>query len=70
MSDDIIIGSRFLEKKSNISNYRKFGIKIITQVTNASIRNKLTDLQTGFRAYNKRVLSEIIPSEMGIIVFL
>ena len=63
---DIIIGSRFLEKTNNVPNYRKFGIKVITQITNASIKKKLTDSQSGFRAYNKRALSEIIPSEMGM----
>ena len=63
---DIVIGSRFLEKNSNIPNYRKIGIKVITQVTNASIKNKLTDSQSGFRAYNKHVLSQINPSEMGM----
>ena len=63
---DIVIGSRFLEKNNNIPNYRKIGIKVITQVTNASIKNKLTDSQSGFRAYNKHVLSQINPSEMGM----
>ena len=63
---DIVIGSRFLEKNSDIPNYRKIGIKVITQVTNASIKKKLTDSQSGFRAYNKHVLSQINPSEMGM----
>ena len=47
-------------------NYRKFGIKIITKLTNASIKEKLTDSQSGFRAYNKKVLSEINPSDFGM----
>ena len=65
---DLVIGSRFLDKKSDIPNYRKIGIKVITQVTNASIKKKLTDSQSGFRAYNQRVLSQISPSDtsMGI----
>tara|TARA_B100000029_G_scaffold509957_2_gene600317 strand:+ start:109 stop:984 length:876 start_codon:yes stop_codon:yes gene_type:complete len=65
-SADIVIGSRFLSKSSNVPNYRKFGIKIITELTNASIKKKITDSQSGFRAYNKRVLEEIIPSEIGM----
>lgn len=65
-SSDIVIGSRFLEKQSNIPNYRKFGIKIITQVTNVSIKKKLTDSQSGFRAYNKKVLEKITPSDLGM----
>jgi len=63
---DLVIGSRFLDKKSDVPNYRKIGIKVITQVTNASIRKKLTDSQSGFRAYNKQVLSQISPSDMGM----
>ena len=63
---DLVIGSRFLDKKSDVPNYRKIGIKVITQVTNASIKKKLTDSQSGFRAYNKQVLSQISPSEVGM----
>ena len=63
---DLVIGSRFLDNKSDIPNYRKIGIKVITQVTNASMRKKLTDSQSGFRAYNGQVLSQISPSDMGM----
>ena len=63
---DIVIGSRFLDKQSEVPNYRKFGIKVITQVTNASLKEKLTDSQSGFRAYNKKVLEKIIPSDLGM----
>jgi len=63
---DLVIGSRFLDEKSHVPNYRKIGIKVITQVTNASIKKKLTDSQSGFRAYNQRVLSQISPSDMGM----
>ena len=63
---DLVIGSRFLDKKSDIPNYRKIGIKVITQITNASIKKKLTDSQSGFRAYNQRVLSQISLSDIGM----
>ena len=63
---DIVIGSRFLGKQSNVPNYRKLGIKVITQVTNSSIKTKLTDSQSGFRAYSKQVLSKISLSEVGM----
>jgi len=65
-SADIIIGSRFLGKSSKVPNYRKFGIKVITELTNASIKKKITNSQSGFRAYNKQVLAEITPSEIGM----
>jgi len=63
---DIVIGSRFLDNESKVPNYRKIGIKVITQVTNASLKKKLTDSQSGFRAYNKQALTQISPSEMGM----
>ena len=63
---DIVIGSRFLGKQSNVPNYRKLGIKVISQVTNSSIKTKLTDSQSGFRAYSKQVLSKISLSEIGM----
>ena len=63
---DLVIGSRFLDEKSDVPNYRKIGIKVITKITNASIKKKLTDSQSGFRAYNKQVLSQISPSDIGM----
>jgi len=63
---DLVIGSRFLEKENNVPGYRKIGIKVITKVTNASIKKELTDSQSGFRAYNKKVLAEISPSDTGM----
>ena len=63
---DIVIGSRFLENKSDMPEYRKFGIKIITKITNSSLKEKLTDSQSGFRAYSKNVLKDVTPSESGM----
>ena len=64
---DVVIGSRFLEREiSKVPEYRKFGIKIITKITNASIKENLTDSQRGFRAYSKQVLSDISLTEKGM----
>jgi len=63
---DIVIGSRFLEKNNEVPNYRRIGIHVITKVTNASIKQKLTDSQSGFRAYTNRVIEEISPSDKGM----
>ena len=63
---DIVIGSRFLEKNKQMPEYRKLGIKVITKLTNASMNESLTDSQSGFRAYNKKVLNDIIPSDYGM----
>ena len=64
---DLVIGSRFLDKsEKEVPQYRKVGIKIITKVTNATIKKQLTDSQSGFRAYSKKVLNELNPSELGM----
>ena len=64
---DMVIGSRFLEKNDkNIPNYRKVGIKTITKISNISTDLKITDSQSGFRAYNKKILEQIIPTESGM----
>ena len=63
---DVVIGSRFLQEESEIPNYRKVGIKIITKVTNASLKDSLTDSQSGFRAYSKKALEEISLTDEGM----
>jgi glycosyltransferase involved in cell wall biosynthesis len=63
---DMVIGSRFLENDVKMPKYRKFGVKTITKLTNISSKIKLSDSQSGFRAYNKKILSEIVPTENGM----
>lgn len=64
---DIVIGSRFLDKENtDIPKYRKIGIKTITNITNVGAETKLTDSQSGFRAYHKRVFPKILPSDQGM----
>ena len=64
---DLVIGSRFLdESEKEVPRYRKVGIKVITKITNATIKKQLTDSQSGFRAYSKKVLNELNPSELGM----
>jgi len=64
---DIVIGSRFLDESTkNMPSYRKLGIKTITKLTNAATNTKISDSQSGFRAYNKNVLSKLSPSDFGM----
>jgi|TARA_B100001750_G_C15510498_1_gene603304 glycosyltransferase involved in cell wall biosynthesis len=63
---DISIGSRFLKEDSNTPGYRKLGVKVITKVTNSSLSEKITDAQSGFRAYNNKVLQSLNPSDSGM----
>ena len=64
---ELVIGSRFLDdSEKEVPQYRKVGIKVITKITNASIKEKLTDSQSGFRAYSKKVVDGLNPSELGM----
>ena len=64
---DLTIGSRFLDKGGrNIPRYRKFGIHIITWLFNAGSEIKLTDAQSGFRAYSTRIFDNISFTEKGM----
>ncbi len=63
---DVVIGSRFLKNNSNTPKFRKTGIKIITAATNMDGKLKLTDAQSGFRAYSKNAVQLIHPTEYGM----
>ena len=62
----MVIGSRFLKNETNMPNYRKFGVKVLTKVTNMSIKENLTDSQSGLRAYQKKVLQIINLTDSGM----
>ena len=62
----MVIGSRFLEGGgSNASNWRKAGIKLITELT-SNKELEVTDAQSGFRAYDGRALESLVLTEEGM----
>ena len=63
---DIVIGSRFLNNNQEIPKYREIGIKAITKLTNVTGGTKITDSQSGFRAYSKKILENVKPTESGM----
>jgi len=65
---DVVIGSRFLDKNTNSPGYRKTGIKIITSASNFETNFKISDSQSGFRAYSKKAIDLIHPTEEGMSV--
>jgi len=65
---DVVIGSRFLDDTTKTSGYRKTGIKIITSASNYGTNFKVTDSQSGFRAYSKDAIDAIHPTEQGMAV--
>ena len=65
---DVTIGSRFLDDTTKASGYRKTGIKIITSASNYGTNFKVSDSQSGFRAYSKDAIDAIHPTEQGMAV--
>ncbi|MEM3394166.1 MAG: glycosyltransferase family 2 protein, partial [Candidatus Methanomethylicia archaeon] len=59
---DIVIGSRFLLNEKNVPGYRAIGNRVLNIVTGG----KITDTQSGFRAYNGKIIDKIIPAEAGM----
>jgi len=63
---DIVIGSRFLEKEVGVPKYRGLGIRLITNFARGVSYKDITDAQSGFRAYSRRAIDSITPSEQGM----
>jgi glycosyltransferase involved in cell wall biosynthesis len=55
---DLVIGSRFLVE-AKVFLYRKFGIDVITWLYNTGHRDKISDAQSGFRAYSRKAIEYI-----------
>ena len=65
---DVIIGSRFLNNNIEAPGYRQRGIKIITSTANYGTDLKVSDSQSGFRAYSKIAINAIHPTEEDMSV--
>ena len=64
---DIVIGSRFLSEGSGeVPEYRRVGIRAITKLANRVSYEGITDAQSGFRAYSRRAVQLIMPTELGM----
>ncbi|MCX6003453.1 MAG: glycosyltransferase family 2 protein [Chloroflexi bacterium] len=63
---DLVIGSRFIDGKQKMPGYRKFGIGVITFLWNIGSKTKVSDSQSGFRAYNKKIIKNMLISENGM----
>ncbi|NQT71172.1 MAG: glycosyltransferase [Chloroflexi bacterium] len=65
---DIVVGSRFLGKTNKSPLYRRIGQQALTTLTNIGSGHKLTDSQSGCRAYSAKALKELNLSERGMSV--
>lgn len=64
---DVCIGSRFLKNHTvKIPLYRKIGMKVLDFATNQGGDTKITDTQSGFRAYSANAIDKIKIENTGM----
>ena len=65
---DLVIGTRFGPDSTNapVPRLRKLGIKSITWLVDGLTNQKISDAQSGLRAYGKKALLCIRPGEQGM----
>jgi len=63
---DMVVGSRFLHIKSNMPRHRSLGQRPLTFLTNLGSRVKLSDSQSGFRAFSQRAIKALSFTEKGL----
>jgi glycosyltransferase involved in cell wall biosynthesis len=64
---DLVIGSRQLVKKS-IPSYRRLGQRVLLFSTRFLTRKKITDSESGFRAFSRKAIAELELSQKGFAV--
>jgi len=62
-----VVGSRFL-RKNGIPAYRQLGQTVLTLTTNLGSGVKLTDSQSGFRAFSAVAVGQMSFTETGLSV--
>jgi polyprenyl-phospho-N-acetylgalactosaminyl synthase len=64
---EAVLGSRFLDKKSNLPKLKKYVIMPIARLINYLFFNiKLSDPQSGFRAFNRETAKKIVIKNDGM----
>ena len=64
---DVVIGSR--EMRSNvIAPYRRLGQRVLSRLTYIASRKKLSDPESGFRAYSRKALATLELKEKGMAI--
>jgi glycosyltransferase involved in cell wall biosynthesis len=65
---DIVIGSRLLGGSKRPPFYRRLGQHVLNAATNIGSRQRISDSQSGFRAYSEKALKELNLTENGMSV--
>jgi glycosyltransferase involved in cell wall biosynthesis len=64
---DIVIGSREMQE-NKIAGYRRLGQKVLARLTRIASGKRLTDTESGFRAYSRRAITTLELKETGMAV--
>jgi glycosyltransferase involved in cell wall biosynthesis len=64
---DIVIGSREMQK-NKIAGYRRLGQKVLTRMTKVASGQRLSDTESGFRAYSRKAIATLELKETGMAV--
>jgi glycosyltransferase involved in cell wall biosynthesis len=64
---DIVVGSRFTgADTSEVPSYRRAGLRLINEATNRIAKERISDTQSGFRAYSRKAIQQIRMYERGM----
>jgi glycosyltransferase involved in cell wall biosynthesis len=64
---DLALGSRKMQS-GNIPSYRHFGQKILSYFTRILSKSKLSDTETGFRAFSRKAIASLELKEKGMAI--
>jgi len=64
---DIVIGSREMQK-NKIAGYRRLGQKVLSRMTGIASQTRLSDTESGFRAYSRKAINTLELKETGMAV--
>jgi glycosyltransferase involved in cell wall biosynthesis len=64
---DIVIGSREMQQ-NKIAGYRRLGQWFLSRMTGLASQKKLTDTESGFRAYSRKAINSLELRETGMAV--
>lgn len=65
---DVVVGSRFLDTRSEIPGWRQVGQRVLNGMTNSASGVHLSDTQSGFRAFSRRGLDLMSFRSAGLAV--
>lgn len=65
---DICIGSRYIEKTSEVPTHRVYGHRVFNLITSTAAGVRASDSQSGFRAFSIQAVQQIVFSSAGFSV--